>query len=72
VLRRRGQKELACYAAREILLESATPLGERRVRLPGEEEAFARFGDLAATGGIVNAFRASELAKARAAERPGP
>jgi subtilisin family serine protease len=63
--------ELDAADIRRVILESATPLGERTVRLPGDDEsATARFADLAATGGIVNAFRAVELAKRTVEGRP--
>ncbi len=63
--------ELSSADVRRVILESATPLAERAVRLPGEEEedATARFADLSATGGIVNAFEAVRLAKRLAGER---
>jgi subtilisin family serine protease len=55
--------ELDTGDVRRIILESTTPLGERSVRVPGEEERMGRFADLAKTGGIVNAYRAVELAR---------
>jgi subtilisin family serine protease len=61
--------ELDAADVRRIILESATPLGDRIVQLPGEDAETARFGDLADAGGIVNAFRAIQLAEQLAAER---
>jgi subtilisin family serine protease len=61
--------ELSAADVRRIILESTTPLRERTVLLPGEDEGTARLADLAATGGIVNAFQAVRLAKQVAAER---
>jgi len=58
--------ELDAGDVRRIILESAVPLGDRAVRLPGgdsEEAVVGRFADLADTGGIVNAFRAIEMAQ---------
>jgi subtilisin family serine protease len=51
--------ELTAPDVKRIILETATPLGDRTVVLPGqEEETRARFARLAATGGIVNAYDA--------------
>lgn len=66
--------ELDAGDVRRIIMESATPLGDRAVRLPGlhdddEGGANGRFADLAYAGGIVNAFRAVEMAKRVVAER---
>jgi subtilisin family serine protease len=47
---------------RRIILASATPIGERVVRLPGEEGPTAAFADLAEVGGIVNAYEAVRMA----------
>jgi subtilisin family serine protease len=55
--------ELDAADVRRILMESATPLAERAVRLPGDEDSpMGLFGDLAQAGGIVNAFEAVRLA----------
>jgi subtilisin family serine protease len=56
---------------RRIILETATPLGDRVVRLPGEEPGqmpgattrTAAFAELSATGGIVNAYEAVRRAQ---------
>jgi subtilisin family serine protease len=55
--------ELEPRDVRRIILESATPLRERTVVLPGEDERVARFEDLASSGGIVNAFEAIRMAQ---------
>jgi subtilisin family serine protease len=59
--------ELDAADVRQIILESATPLGDREVRLPGEEVRHSRLADLAAVGGIVNAYQAVRLAQERTA-----
>jgi subtilisin family serine protease len=61
--------ELAAADVKRIILESATPLGERTVLLPGGEDARVRFAELSATGGIVNAFEAVRLAQQLVAQR---
>jgi subtilisin family serine protease len=55
--------ELDAADVRRIILDSTTPLGDRTVLLPGDEERTERFDRLAKTGGIVNAYRAIELAR---------
>jgi subtilisin family serine protease len=60
--------ELDVADVRRIILESATPIGERTVRLPGEEGPTARFADLAEAGGIVNAYEAVRMALRMAAD----
>jgi subtilisin family serine protease len=55
--------ELEPRDVRRIILESATPLRERSVVLPGEDERVARFEELASSGGIVNAFEAIRMAQ---------
>jgi subtilisin family serine protease len=50
--------ELSAVQVRQILLETATPFADRRVARPGENAGFARFGELSATGGVVNAHEA--------------
>jgi subtilisin family serine protease len=54
--------ELSTADVRRIILESATPLGDRRVVLPGSDE-LARFGDLSVTGAVVNAYNAVRMAE---------
>ncbi|MGH7446668.1 MAG: S8 family peptidase [Longimicrobiales bacterium] len=61
--------ELTAAEVRRIILESAVPLREVMVVRPGEEDALVRFGDLSATGGIVNAYRAVQLAERLASDR---
>jgi subtilisin family serine protease len=48
---------------KRIILESATKLSDQMVARPGEGGGQARFGDLSATGGIVNAYSALRLAE---------
>jgi subtilisin family serine protease len=63
--------ELNAGDVRRIILETATPLGDRVVRLPGEEPGqmpgattrTAAFAELSATGGIVNAYEAVRRAQ---------
>jgi subtilisin family serine protease len=54
--------ELSTADVRRIILQSATPLGDRRVVLPGSDEAVL-FGDLSVTGAIVNAYNAVRMAE---------
>jgi subtilisin family serine protease len=61
--------ELDAADVRRVILESATPLTGRSVAVPGDGERMARFEDLAATGGIVNAFEAIRLAQRLVGER---
>jgi subtilisin family serine protease len=62
--------ELSAADVRSIILESATPLGHRSVLVPGGagDERMARFADLGASGGIVNAYKAVRLAQQMVAE----
>jgi len=55
--------ELSAADVRRIILESAIPLRDQMVIRPGEEEAQIRFGDLSITGGVVNAYRAVQMAE---------
>jgi subtilisin family serine protease len=61
--------ELDAADVRRVILESATPLGARPVMRPGYGEVTVGFDELAATGGIVNAFEAVRLAEQIAASR---
>jgi subtilisin family serine protease len=62
--------ELTAADVKQILLASVTKLGDVQVQPPGAPPtARARFGDLSATGGIVNAFEAVKQAEARRAAR---
>jgi subtilisin family serine protease len=56
--------ELSPLDVREILLESAVPYHGTPALRPGTAER-VDFGTLSATGGVVNAWRAVELAEAR-------
>jgi subtilisin family serine protease len=55
--------ELTAADIRRIILESAVPLRDVMVVRPGEEDLQIRFGDLSVTGGIVNAYRAVQMAE---------
>lgn len=50
-----------------IILDSAVSYADQMVTQPGSEEALIAFGALSETGGIVNAYRALELAEERSA-----
>lgn len=54
--------ELTAAEVRCIILESATDFSDRMVIRPGTEGERIAFGELSATGGIVNAFEAVRLA----------
>lgn len=60
---------LTAADVRRIILESAVPLRDQMVIRPGEEEATVRFGDLSITGGIVNAYRAVQMAERLTSDR---
>jgi subtilisin family serine protease len=60
---------LTAADVRRIILESAVPLRDQMVVRPGEEEATIRFGDLSITGGIVNAYRAVQMAERLTSDR---
>ena len=61
--------DLSAAQVRQILLETATPLGERMVVRPGKDGGRVRFGELSATGGVVNAYAAVERAMELSAAR---
>jgi subtilisin family serine protease len=52
--------ELTALEVKRVILESATRLGDRMVLRPGGGSA--RFGEMSATGGVVNAYAALRLA----------
>ncbi|MEX2154965.1 MAG: S8 family peptidase [Gemmatimonadaceae bacterium] len=54
---------------KRIILESATTMADAMVARPGDG-AKVRFGDLSATGGIVNAYYALRLAEQRSGSSP--
>lgn len=54
--------ELTALEVRQILLDSATPLGDVQVSLPGDSRERVPFGQLSSTGGIVNAYEALRMA----------
>ncbi|MEO5510779.1 MAG: S8 family peptidase [Longimicrobiales bacterium] len=53
---------------RKVILESATPLKDTLVTLPGSDTTI-KFGQLSATGAVVNAYNALKLAAQIAASR---
>jgi subtilisin family serine protease len=61
--------ELDARDVRRIIIESATPLRERTVVVPGEDGRMARFEELSSSGGIVNAFEAIRMAQRMVEER---
>lgn len=61
--------ELTAADVRRIILESAAPLADRMVVRPGTEDELVRFGELSATGAIINAYRAVRMAERTAATR---
>lgn len=54
--------ELSAEELKAILIDSAYPLGRKKVKKPGEKKK-VRFEELSTTGGIINAYNAFELAK---------
>ena len=60
--------ELEAADVRRVILESATLYTNDQVRGPGEG-ARVRFGELSATGGVVNAYAALKLAEQMAAAK---
>ncbi|HEU0052491.1 MAG TPA: S8 family peptidase [Longimicrobium sp.] len=61
---------LTAAQVKQIILDSATRYADQAVALPGGEEGATRpFGQLSATGGIVNAYEAVKLAQQRAGGR---
>jgi subtilisin family serine protease len=62
--------ELTAAEVKEILIATVTPLGDVEVQPPGAPPtARVRFGELSATGGLVNAFEAVKMAEARRTAR---
>jgi subtilisin family serine protease len=58
---------LSAADVKRIILESATSYGDRMVARPGGSGAQVRFGELSATGGVVNAYAAVRMAEEVAA-----
>ena len=61
---------LTAADVKKVILESATKLADRQVVRPGESPATVTFGELSATGGIVNAYNALKRAEEVARVRP--
>ena len=55
--------DLTAAQVRQIILDSATRRADLEVALPGGDSGSARFDELSATGGIVNAYEALLLAE---------
>ncbi|HUF26343.1 MAG TPA: S8 family peptidase [Gemmatimonadaceae bacterium] len=55
--------DLTAVDVRRIILESATRRPDQMVVRPGSDGERVRFGDLSATGGIVNAYEAVRMAE---------
>jgi subtilisin family serine protease len=56
--------DLTTAQVRNIILDSATPLRDEMVALPGDnEDTVVRFGDLSVTGAVVNAYQAVRMAE---------
>jgi cell wall-associated protease len=61
---------LTAAETKRIILESSTRLPNQLVARPGEQGGTVKFGDLSATGGIVNVFAAVQMAQKTAGSRP--
>ncbi len=61
--------ELTAGEVKRIILETATPVGDRMVARPGGKGEQVRFGELSATGGVVNAYAAIRMAEELAATK---
>lgn len=57
--------DLTATQVKQIILESATRHPDQQVARPGEAGGSVRFGELSATGGVVNAYEAVKLATQR-------
>lgn len=55
---------------KRVILESATRLGDQMVVRPGPTGDRVKFGELSATGGIVNAYKAVRMAEQLSGARP--
>ena len=65
-----GGSGLQVADVKRVILESATRMPDRMVARPGASGDVVKFGDLSATGGIVNAYAALKLAEQLSAARP--
>jgi cell wall-associated protease len=61
--------DLSASQVKHAILESATPLTGKMVIKPGEKTAKVDFASLSKTGGIVNAYKAVEIASKMKGER---
>lgn len=62
--------QLDAAEVRRIILESASRKPTQRVARPGSDDATVPFGELSATGGIVNAWAAVRMAQQLTSGRP--
>ncbi len=56
--------DLTAQEVREIIMESVTPYGRKRVNIPGSNKR-TRMRNLCVSGGVVNAYRAVKMADER-------
>ena len=56
--------ELSALELKQILLDSSTKLTKKKVKKPGDKKK-VRFGELSATGGIINAYSAFQMASSK-------
>ena len=61
--------DLSAKQLKQAILESATPLNGRMVLKPGTKDKTVDFASLSKTGGIVNAYKALEIASKMKGER---
>ncbi len=61
--------ELNAQEVKDIILQSATKLGDRTTIRPGEDAQKVAFGTLSATGGVVNAYNALRMAEQAVASK---
>ena len=54
--------ELTALQVKEIIMKSATPLGRKRVRIPGDKKK-TRFRELSVSDGVVNTYNAFIMAE---------
>ncbi len=61
---------LTASDVKRIILESSTKYGDKMVVRPGEAGAAIKFGELSATGGVVNVYNAVKMAEQMTGSRP--
>ncbi|MCB0396761.1 MAG: S8 family peptidase [Flavobacteriales bacterium] len=64
---------LTAVELKQVLLESSTDIGKKKVYVPGqnikEDKSKVRFGSLSTTGGLINAYEALKLAEKKLAAK---